>query len=57
MPLKRNLLKRKKQKRTLIDAPTATGRTMKGHLTASSRWDMRCCRRVYIYILYDIQLK
>ena len=28
--------------RTLSDAP-ATGRTMKGHLTAASHGDLRCC--------------
>ena len=30
------------EKPTLSDAP-ATGRTMKGHLTAASHGDMSCC--------------
>ena len=33
---------KKKRERTLSDAP-ATGRTMKGHLTAASHGDLRCC--------------
>ena len=37
-----NKLAQKKRERTLSDAP-ATARTMKGHLTAASHGDLRCC--------------